>query len=144
METERTVLGERKGRRQVVRSPSLEACVQDWMVAWGICCSWGWGGRTVPFPLTVCHQHTKGGLAVLTRKQRCGTMGAMVRTTFSQPLGGSDALGLWASSRPAGGSGVWLMVETQRGPIRRVLRALVRRGREGRVKAGDRSILPFI
>lgn len=76
---------------------------------------------------------------MLTRKQRWGTMGATVRTTFSQPLGGSDALGLWASSLPTGGSGVWLMVETHRGPIRRVLRALVRRGREGRVKAGDQE-----
>ena len=80
-----------------MRSPSLEACVQDWVVAWGICCSWGWGGRTVPFPLTVCDQHTKGGLAplpVLIRKQKQGTIGATVRTPFSQPLGGRDGLSL--------------------------------------------------
>lgn len=32
-----------------MRSPSLEVCVQDWMVAQGVCCSWS-GMRRLAFP----------------------------------------------------------------------------------------------
>lgn len=78
----------------------------------------GVGGLS-PFPLTVCDQHTKGGMAllpVLTRKQKQGTTGGHSEDNILPASWGKGSTGPgWATPPFPGGSGVWLMVNPLEG-----------------------------
>ena len=80
----------------------------------------GWVGGLSPFPLTVCDQHM-ALLAVLTQKQKRNHGGRSEDNILPASWGEGPTGPGWATPPFPGGSGVWLMVDTQRSPIRRVL-----------------------
>lgn len=124
-----------EGGREGQRYPSLEACVWHRVAPWGIRCSRGWVGGLYPFPLTVCDQHM-ALLTVLAQKQKRNHGGHNEDNILPAFWGEGPTGPGWATPPFPGGSGVWLMVDKQQSPIRRVLPH-----EAGEEEAGDQEAL---
>lgn len=68
-----------------MRSPSLEGCLQDWMVAWGVGYSRRVRWEDHPFSPDSLWQTHKRALELLPKAEIESHL-APARTTFSQPL----------------------------------------------------------